>query len=292
MAMLLLLGGLLVGCSRSGTESPPSPKATPPIAISVPASAIYLVDSSSGSRREIVGSLPDFRSGFAAWNSTHDRIAYGRDGILVLDPTTGRTQTYVRGDGLTMPTFDPASTHLAYTDGISLWLTSLGRVSPRRIHIPAVLGPFGLAWSTDGFIAFEGVNLDCSQAVRCVSTGSSEIWTIRSDGTALVRVTDVGHAESPKWSPDGSRLLFVRRYPSTANEGELWTVDATGHASRHLLSRSDVVAADWSPDGSKLAVITRGPRPATLQLWIGAADGTGLRAVGSAFGGSQASIDW
>jgi Tol biopolymer transport system component len=211
---------------------------------------------------------------------------------VVMDPSTGRSQTYVRAAGLTTPTWDPDSTHIAYSDGISLWVTSLGRVSPHRIHIPAILGPLDLAWGPDGFIAFEGVNLDCSQAVRCVSTGSSEVWTIRSDGTALVRVTDVGHAESPRWSPDGSHLLFVRRSPSTADGGELWTVDATGHTSRRLLDRGDVVAGDWSPDGSKLAVLTTGSKPNTLQLWIGAANGTGLRAVGGPFAGSQASIDW
>lgn len=289
---MLLVAGLLAACGSSGSQSAPASPAVPLIAVSIPVAGVYLVDPTTGSRREVVASLPDFRSGYAAWNPTHDRIAYARGGIVVLDPQTGRSQVFVRGNGLSMPTWDPGSTHLAYSDGIAMWATSLGKVSPHRIHIPAILGPLDLAWNSDGFIAFEGVNLDCSQAVRCVSTGSSEIWTIRSDGTSLVRVTDVGHAERPKWSPDGARLLFVRRHPSTGNEAELWTVDATGHGSRRLLDRTDVVAADWSPDGANLAVVTRGSKPDTLQLWVGAADGTGLRAVGSPLAGSQASVDW
>ena len=79
----------------------------------------------------------------------------------------------------------PAGTHLAYSDGLTLWITSLGRVDPRRIHVPAVLAPLQVAWGPGNLLAFQGVNLDCSEVVRCVSTGSSEIWTIAPDGTAL-----------------------------------------------------------------------------------------------------------
>jgi Tol biopolymer transport system component len=125
-----------------------------------------------------------------------------------------------------------------------------------------------------------------------VSTGASEIWTIHADGTSLRRVTDVGHAENPKWSPDGTRLLFVRRFASTKPEAELWTSDATGRGARRLLAVGGVVAADWSPDGSRLAVLAEGTEPGSLQLWTGSADGSGLRTLGKPFSGTHAVIDW
>jgi Tol biopolymer transport system component len=292
LAVLCLLGGLLAGCAHSETQPPAPAKANPLIAVSVSTDGVYLLDPSTGNRRELVAPLSDFRSGYATWSPDRDRIAYAHDGIVVLDPRTDRSTTFVQGERLSMPAWDPNGTHLAYSDGIALWVTSLGRVSPYRIHVPAILAPFDPAWNRDGVIAFEGVNLDCSQAVRCVSTGSSEVWTIRSDGTALQRVTEVGHAESPKWSPDCTRLLFIRRYPSTGRQSEVWTADATGRNSRRLVAQADIVAADWSPDGARLAVITQGSEPDTLQLWIGGADGSGLRQVGSPFAGSRASIDW
>jgi Tol biopolymer transport system component len=292
LAMLFLLGSLLAGCAHSETKPPAPARPNPLIAVSVSTDGVYLVDPSTGNRRELVGSLSGFRSGYAAWSPDRDRIAYAHDGIVVLEPQTNESATFVRGDRLSMPAWDPGGTHLAYSDGIALWVTSLGHVAPHRVHVPAILAPVDLAWSRNGVIAFEGVTLDCSQAVRCVTTGSSEIWTIRSDGTALVRMTDVGHAEGPKWTPDGSRLLFIRRYPSTGRQSEVWTADATGGQSRRLVAERDIVAADWSPDGSRLAVITQGSQSDTLQLWVGGADGTGLRRVGTPFSGSTASIDW
>jgi Tol biopolymer transport system component len=287
-----LFGCLLTACAGSDDQQRPPGSTPSPIAVSISAKAIYLVDATTGSRREIVGDLPDFRSGYAVWSPDRQAIAYARDGIEVLDPTANRSTTFVRGDELSMPTWDPDGTHLAYSDGLTIWLTSLGKVSPTRIHVPAILGPVDLAWSPSGVIAFEGVNLDCSLAVRCVSTGSSEIWTIHPDGTSLVRVTNVGHAETPKWSPDGSRLLFVRRYPSTSGKTEVWTADASGADARRLLAVPGVVAADWSPDESKLAMIAEGTSPGTLQLWVGRSDGTGLERVGTPFQGTHASIDW
>lgn len=286
-----LFGCLLTACAGSGGQR--RAEATlPPIAVSITSSAIYLVDPTGGDQQLVVRDLPDFRSGYATWSPDRRQLAYARDGIVVLDTVENRSTVFVRGEGLSMPAWDPAGTHLAYSDGLSLWLTSLGRVAPERIHVPAILGPVDLTWSPSSVLAFEGVNLDCSQAIRCVSTGSSEIWTIHADGTTLRRVTKVGHAENPKWSPDGSRLLFVRRPPTGDGPAELWTVEASGKSARRLPSPGGVIAADWSPDGTRLAVISQGSRAGTLQLWIGRSDGSELRRVGPAFEGTHASIDW
>jgi Tol biopolymer transport system component len=286
-----LFGCLLIACAGSGGQREAS-ATPPPIAVSITAQAIYLVDPTSGDQQVVVADLTDFRSGFASWSPDRRELAYARDGIVVLDTVQNRSITFVRGDGLSMPAWDPSGTHLAYSDGLSLWLTSLGRVAPERIHVPAILGPVDLTWSPSAVLAFEGVELDCSPAVRCVSTGSSEIWTIHADGTTLRRVTKVGHAENPKWSPDGSRLLFVRRLPGGQESAELWTVAASGGSARKLLSPGGVIAADWSPDGSRLAVMSRGSTAGTLELWIGRSDGSDLRRVGQPFRGAHAAIDW
>jgi Tol biopolymer transport system component len=291
LVAISLFGCLLTACAGSDRDQRRAAAIQPQIAVSVTARAVYLVDPATGRRRAVVTGLPDFRSGYATWSPDRQVLAYARDGIVVLDPVANRSTTFVRGDQLSMPAWDPDGTHLAYSDGLSIWLTSLGRVAPKRIHVPAILGPVDLAWSPGRILAFEGVNLDCSAAIRCVSTGSSEIWTIRADGTSLRRVTEAGHAESPKWSPDGSRLLFVRR-PAGDEPAELWTVDPSGATAQKLVATQGVVAADWSPDGSRLAILTKGTKPGTLQLWVGRPDGSDLRPLGSSFDGAHASVDW
>ena len=191
-----------------------------------------------------------------------------------------------------MPSWSPDGKSMAYGDGISLWMTAVDHPDPYRVAVPAILAPLEMAWSSTGVIAFEGLELDCRMVTRCVSTGSSEIWTILPDGTGLTRLTHVGHAEKPKWSPDGHRLVFVRTYPGTPGRSEAWTMAADGSNPRRMLPDEDVVAVDWSPDASSLAVVRHGSEPNTLQLWAGRGDGSDLKRVGRPVPGSDATIDW
>jgi WD40-like Beta Propeller Repeat len=285
---------LLAGCAHAspGRERPPPAG----ILVSVSGRAVFLVDPPTGDRRTLVDGLRDFQDGYAAWGPGRTVLAYADGGILVLDPRTNRTRTLVRGSQFSMPAWSPDGTELTYGDGVAVWLTPAGAErtpSPRRIAgIPAVIGPVDMDWSSVGAIAFEGVQLDCSAAVRCSSTGASEIWKVQPDGTGLLRLTSVGHAERPRWAADGNRLLFVRSYPGAGDRRELWRTDAVGSAPRRVLGVRDVVAADWSPDGRSVAVLRRGPGRETLTLWVARADGTALRQVGGAFGGAEATVDW
>ncbi|MFN2589450.1 MAG: TolB family protein [Actinomycetota bacterium] len=288
---VLLFGSVLTACVGADSSERGKPPPTQ-IVVSVSAEAIHLVDPTTGDGRVVVSDLPDFRSGYATWSPDRKTIAYAKNGIHVLDPATGRSTRVVSGSKLSMAAWSPDGTRLAYSDGLSLWLTSLGRIAPQPIHVPAVLGPVDVAWSPGRIIAFQGVALDCSEAIRCVSTGSSEIWTIHADGTSLRQVSAAGHAEGPKWSSDDSELLFLRRVEQGTPDTELWMVDAAGRNARRLLARPGLVAADWSADGSQLAILVRGSAGPALELWVGRSDGTGFRRVGEAFAGTHASIDW
>jgi Tol biopolymer transport system component len=57
------------------------------------------------------------------------------------------------------------------------------------------------------------------------------IWIVRADGTAARRVTpEVPRitADEPTWSPDGSKLVFVR------NESDLYLINRNGTNMRRL----------------------------------------------------------
>lgn len=60
----------------------------------------------------------------------------------------------------------------------------------------------------------------------------------------------VGRQRFPKWSPDGTRLLYIQR-------GIVFVVPAMGGVARPLISPNNpVAAADWSPDGTRVAYIS------------------------------------
>jgi Tol biopolymer transport system component len=103
-------------------------------------------------------------------------------------------------------------------------------------------------WSPDGSrLAFSAV---------VNSSLVEEIFTIKPDGTGLVRLTPAGGYDSgPKWSPDGSRIAF--RADLTGAVGftsGLGVMNANG-SGRSIVSDLELYNLDftWSPDGGSLA---------------------------------------
>jgi Tol biopolymer transport system component len=294
-----LLCLLATGCARlekaTGLGLPSaSPRPSTAIVLSVSSDSVYLVDPVTGVRHVLAAGLADFQAGYAAWAPDHRRLAYGNGGIVILDAVSSVRHTFVGGQSVSMPAWSPNGKQIVYGDGSAMWVSPATRPRPERVRVPQATAPLEMAWRPGPAIAFEGLKLDCTHAAGCYSTDLSEIWTVQPDGTGLKKLTQVGHAEKPKWSSGGSQILFVRRFggKGVARSTELWEVNADGTGTRQVLKIFDVVAADWSPDGSRLAIVRPGDDPDTLQLWIAGADGSGLHSVGEQLPGTDATLDW
>jgi hypothetical protein len=70
-------------------------------------------------------------------------------------------------------------------------------------------------------------------------------------GDPVRLTTDPAHDLHPVWSPDGSRLAFLRVSPSTK---EIWTMDSSG-GSQHKLREIFPSKADWEPEASAISRI-------------------------------------
>ena len=88
-------------------------------------------------------------------------------------------------------------------------------------------------------------------------TRTYEIWTIRPDGSELRQLTETSDdANSPVWSPDGSRIAFTL-YPQL--QSTIFRVDTSfREQKREALPPLDdaadrFIAWDWSADGRRLA---------------------------------------
>jgi Tol biopolymer transport system component len=283
---------LLSACAKTRLTlaGPPPINPSTAIALSVLAESVYLVDPVTGDRAVVASNLTDFQSGFATWAPDHRRLAYSDGGIVVLDTKTRRRHLFADGSSLSAPAWSHDGSRLAYGNGTTLWLTPAATYQPSRLRLPRTLAPLDMTWGPDSTIAFDGLKLTCDRLGSCLSTDRSEIWTVSADGSGLSKISHVGHAEKPKWSPDGPRLLFVAR--SGNKESELWIVGADGSQAKRLRGTSGVIAADWSPDGARIAVVRPGQSPRTLQLWIVDVDGNSEHAVGPSFPGLEATVDW
>src|SRR6516164_10542124 len=68
---------------------------------------------------------------------------------------------------------------------------------------------------------------------------TQQIYTINPDGTGLAQLTHEPApriaARWPNWSPDGSRILFVR-FNTSNGAGRIWIMNANGTGQHQLTS--------------------------------------------------------
>lgn len=260
--------------------------------VSVLADRVYLVDPENGAWSVVAAGLSDFQAGYAAWAPNHRAFAYGDGGVHVVDTGNRGSHSLVTHAGLSMPAWSPDGGEIAYGDGRNLWVSPAGRLEARYLELPLTLAPLAMDWGPGPAIAFQGLELECRVPQGCSSTERSDVWSILPDGSGLSRLTRTGHAEAPKWSPDGSRVLYLERPDPSQRGAELWVARSDGSDPRRLTDAADVVAADWSPDGDRLALVRLGEDFGELQLWLAGASGLDVRPVGAPFSGLNATVDW
>jgi Tol biopolymer transport system component len=122
-------------------------------------------------------------------------------------------------------------------------LVLVGRDEASGPQVP--VAPPGGPSGGSGLIALSG---------RSGESGFAEIYVVAPDGTGLRALTSTPyvHETAPAWSPDGTRLAFLRGVHS--GSGELVVIDpATGEetfsADIPNPPNTDVLPPAWSPDG-------------------------------------------
>ncbi|MDQ4024093.1 MAG: DPP IV N-terminal domain-containing protein, partial [Actinomycetota bacterium] len=116
----------------------------------------------------------------------------------------------------------------------------------------------------------------------------TEVFLVHRSGHGATQLTSDGGAKStPRWSPDGTRVLFVR---DDSGNRDLWIVDADGGAQRRVTSLpGDETAPQWSPDGERIVFVRAGGR--STDLFSIGADGNGLRRL-TASEGFETAPQW
>jgi TolB protein len=122
-------------------------------------------------------------------------------------------------------------------------------------------------------------------------TGLPQIYTMASDGSNVVRVTDQGYAVSPSWSPNGQFLAFawVRNYgPGAPGASDIYVMDVASKQWVQLThdgGRNDFPS--WSPDGRH--IVFQSNRSGRTQIWSMLADGSQARQLTNAGENTQPS---
>jgi Tol biopolymer transport system component len=237
--------------------------------ISTGGSGIYLVNVADGSARQVIGPAVPGVSG-VSFSPDARMVAYTNPGVglsvrdlasdasavpRVLDRDTSEPLSEA-------PAWSPDGSRIAFLDFVEDSPTyghhafGLSFVNPdgsglRKLAawLPAEEGR-GLVWSPDGsrLAFFMAAHTDWTPWMDTTKPPPSgwltpapdEIFVINADGSGLRRLTYGGDSRWPAWSPDGSRLAFVR-------QGAVYTVAADGSDVRQIEGVTTDGPIAWNP---------------------------------------------
>jgi dipeptidyl aminopeptidase/acylaminoacyl peptidase len=102
-------------------------------------------------------------------------------------------------------------------------------------------------YSPDGtLIAFVSTSYDLAHG-----TSDKDIYVVHPDGSGLRRLTDDPALDShPRWSPDGSSILFIS---NRENGNQAWLLSVRDGTTRQLTNLTiGVCNPEWTPDGKRI----------------------------------------
>ncbi|MDX6639706.1 MAG: hypothetical protein QOF12_717 [Solirubrobacteraceae bacterium] len=181
----------------------------------------------------------------------------GRD-LRQLTPTGARAAA---------PTWSPAGDQVAYADGRA-GQRHIDAIGAEGVGIRALTSggsdQHAPAWSVRNRIAY----------VARTPRGDA-IFSVGAGGGKSVRLTHARADDSdPSWSPDGTRIAFVRG-------GAIWVMAGNGRRAHRVVAvaAGPAAAPSWSPDGRRLAFSAG--RAGHRRVYTVRAGGRGLAAIGS-----------
>jgi dipeptidyl aminopeptidase/acylaminoacyl peptidase len=107
-------------------------------------------------------------------------------------------------------------------------------------------------FSTPAWAAFPGVNGQIALSVLGIN--DFDIYKMNPDGTARADLTNTTETREhqPIWSPDGTKISYVREFESDGGDDfRAYVMDADGSHAR-LIRPGSPTAATWTPDGKQL----------------------------------------
>jgi uncharacterized protein (DUF885 family)/WD40 repeat protein len=156
--------------------------------------------------------------------------------------------------------FSPDGTLLAsggLDDSVLLWGITRGEGYTTRLgsseKIPT---DAALVLPAPGKGQFTGLN-DGVVAFSSYRQGEAKIYTMNADGSNITCLTRSNLRDTrPAWSPDGTRIAYVRRISHSNHE--IYVMNADGTDPVRLTINPDFVESQptWSPDGTQIAFIS------------------------------------
>jgi len=214
----------------------------------------------------------DVRNDFSpTWSPDGQWVAFqserGRQSDVWIVPAAGGKPLRVTDDEAVESDVQwvPGSKQIAFTTGVTLtglWSHSFADGSERRITPDSIrVGNYDLSPDRTEVVY---------QVVR--GGGVSDLQVIPvTGGTPRVLVAGSAQNAAPRWSPDGTKVLFMS---NRAGNNDVWVIDATGGEPTRLTDwATDELDAAWSANGDSVYFTSLHDASPLFDLWEVSATG-------------------
>lgn len=187
---------------------------------------------------------------------------------------TGYSGAY--GDAIQYPSWSPDGSKIVY-DESNFVVVVLNGDGSNQTHIgggskpswdPISKAKPPLPWTRPGRLLFSTTTVGgFAQIMRVDPNGAGQTAFLSTPGNYEDR--------SPRWSPDGSRIVLSRNAPYRGDYVSVMNNDGSGGAILTATSEGSATEPAWSPDGTQIVYVNTLQADGASGLWVMNADGSG-----------------
>lgn len=237
---------------------------------------IFTINADGTGKAYLTDDASSFTDQLASWSFDGSKIVFARAAsgepshLWTMNADGSNKQQVTFGDlSGTTATFSPDGQSILFSSaagggqgslltGGELWLMNADGSNPHPLTdtTTGALSPDGtpLKWSIFGSYLPGGTKI----AYSSTASGESEIWVMNSDGTQKQQLTFATgdaispEANSPSWSPDGTKIAFAGGAVGPGGRSDIFTVNADGSGRKELTFGGVSDNPVWSPDGKQI----------------------------------------
>ena len=232
----------------------------------------------------------------ALLGSQMSKQAHGQQGKIVFESTLGIYVVNPDGSGLQRltsaegggwePTWSPDRDKILVTSRLhgggqadeEVYVMDADGSNMRRLtNTP---GDSTSSWSADWSPDGEQIVFNSNRDGSDLGWDGEELYVMAADGSNVRRLTRrLGFDSSPAWSPDGTKIAFMRSAPGEQEgQSDIYVIQPDGTNLQRLTRDARAARPSWSPDGKKIAFMGGGGHDdGGIDIYVMDADGTNIQ---------------